>query len=223
MRKGNLIAIVFISLLFACKNPNGMNGVESESGGIGNGTMSKQSLTPGEYVKWVRDEQHGLKKEKTIEDIVFSAQYKPAEYAICTEEKKGKLEDTLVKREKKDLEGMQYFDFKIGLRKGEGELLKYDLSSKEEYDKRVNYFSFNMQKDIQLVDGQDTIPCSLFHFERAYDVTPNSVFELGFAPGKNSTGNKTLIYHDNIFRKGIIKLEFENKDLSDVPQLETEK
>jgi len=47
------------------------------------------------------------------------------------------------------------------------------------------------------------------------------MFVLGFPLGTNKTAEKTFIYHDTIFGKGIIKFEIKNKDLSALPQLET--
>lgn len=180
------------------------------------------SLEPGEYVQWVQNPENGLRKEKTIDDLVFRAQYKPHEYIVCMEEREPQLQDTLVKRKIAELSDMQYYDLKIELKKGEGELLKYKLSSAEEYDKRVNYFAFNMQNDIQLIEGNDTLPCSLFHFERAYDVTPSSIFILGFPISKNNPAeSKTLVIYDKTFGKGLIKFMFSNKELKNLPKLKT--
>lgn len=189
------------------------------SGGSENASLS---LEPGEYVQWIQDPENGLKKEKTIDDMIFTLQYKPHEYIVCMEEREPQLQDSLVKRKVGELSDMQYYDFKITLKKGEGELLKFKLNSPEEYNERINYFAFNMQKDIQLVEGNDTLPCSLFHFERAYDVTPSSVFMLGFPLSKNNPeDDKTLIVYDKTFNKGFIKFTFSNKELKNLPKLKT--
>lgn len=182
---------------------------------------ANEKLVPAQYVRWVEDEQNGLKKEKTIDDIIFSAQYKPAQYVVCEEERKDSITGSEVQKKLGELGGMQYYDLKITLKSGQGELLKYNLSSAEQYQDRVNYFSFGMQKDIQLVDGNDTLPCLLYHYERVYDVAPYGTFILGFAPGKNPKANKTLLLFDKGFNKGIVKLYFEEKDIEYVPQLQT--
>lgn len=209
-----VLLIIMCIGFFSCMNTDT---IESQ---IGND--KKKSLAPVEFVKWVKDEYHGLKKEKSVGDIIFSAQYKPVEYVICMEEKSMRIADSVVKKKKLELGDMQYIDFKIAINSGQGELLKYELSSASQYEERVNYFSFKMQDDIKLLNGSDTISCALFHFERAYDVAPYSTFVLGFPLRKDKTKNLVLVYHDNIFKKGIIKLEFKNSNIKAIPKLKTE-
>jgi hypothetical protein len=180
-----------------------------------------KTLAPYDYVKWVKDEKHGFKKEKKIDDILFSVQYKPINYIICLEEGKNTIDDSVVKTKTKELDNMQYIDFKISIPSEQGEILKYKLNATSNYQDRVNYFAYKMQQDIQLVEGSDTIPCSLYHFERAYDVAPLSTFVLGFPLDKTYKGNRTFIYHDKIFQKGIIQFEFQEQDFQSIPKLET--
>lgn len=117
---------------------------------------------------------------------------------------------------------MQYFDLKILLKDNEGELLKAGLNSREEYDRRVKYFSFGMQQDIRLVDGQDTLPCVMYHFERAYDVTPVCTLLLGFERAdKNAERPKTLLFYDKVFNNGLLKFTFKENRLQTLPKLLT--
>ncbi len=224
--------IFFLSLVifyfYSCTNNSSNNktgelDASTTAESIKNNTrVESEKLKPEEYVKWVQNPENGFRKEKIIDDLVFNIQYKPYEYIVCMEEQKQELQDSLVNKKIKELDGMQYYDFKIILKEGLGELLKYKLTSKGEYDKRVKYFAFNMQNDIQLVEGTDTIPCTLFHFERAYDVTPSSVFLLGFGVTKNTLKqDKTLIVYDRTFGKGLIKFTFNQKDLQRLPKIKT--
>jgi len=207
---------VFISLLIiSCTRSE--KGVES----INITNAGSTSLSPKDYVNWVKDNKNGLKKDKKIEDLIFTVQYKPIDYVICMEERSDEIADSTIKKKTKELEGMEYIDFKIEVASGQGELLKHNLSDRAEYKDRVNYFAYKMQQDIQLVEGLDTIPCSLSHFERAYDVAPYSSFVLGFASNPSYKGNKTFVYHDQIFKKGIIQFEFQEKDFQSIPKLET--
>ena len=182
---------LFLAVLFCCScHEQDLPGANSNS----------LTLEPKEYVQWIRELTNGLKKEKTIDDLIFTVQFKPPEYIVCMEERQPQLPGDLVKRKTAELSDMQYYDFTITLKKGQGELLKYDLTSSGQYTQRVNYFAFGLQKDIQLLDGNDTLSCSLFHFERAYDVTPSGTFLLGFPVNKNSSGqDKTLIVDDKTF------------------------
>ena len=224
MKNQVLFLYSLLCLLVSCNdNSRGdratqTTGVEALSGVSKNANI----LEPKAYVDWVQALGNGLKKDKRFEDITFSVQYKPLEYIVCMEERKIRIEDSLVLRKVNELSDMQYFDLKISLNEGGGELLKYQLSSPQQYSERVNYFAFGLQKDIVLVEGTDTLPCALYHFERAYDVTPSSTFLLGFSLGKNkSPESKTLILYDRTFNKGTIKMAFDKHDLQKIPKLKT--
>src|ERR1700751_4964497 len=191
---------LFLFSTTACKR-GGENGSDiSKKDGANSDVVSSDSknsevLFPMAYVSWMQDEKHGLSKKKEIEDITFSIQYKPVNYIICLENKQEQLADSLVKRRANELEGARYFDLSIGLTEGEGEILKYHLTSVPEYDSRIKYFAFDMQKDIKLVEGNDTLDCMMFHFERAYDVSPYSKFLLAFPiSGKNKSSESTIVF-----------------------------
>ncbi|HXP52335.1 MAG TPA: hypothetical protein VN922_20440 [Bacteroidia bacterium] len=195
-------------------------GIEKENLSASSSSYTSDSkLVPGEYVKWVEDEQNGLKKKKEIEDIVFYAQYKPLPYIVCEEERKNDLPDTTIKRRTSELKGMQYLTLKIELKQAKGELLRYGISTTDDYNSRVSYFSFDMQKDLQLVEEGDTLPCLLFNYERIYGLAPYATFSLAFAKGKNINADKTLILFDHIFNKGLVKFYFKGKDIEAVPQV----
>jgi hypothetical protein len=115
---------------------------------------------------------------------------------------------------------MQYYNLRIELKDGTGELLKHGATSAADYKGRVNYFAFAMQNDIKLVEGDDTVPCLLFHYERAYDVAPYGTFLLAFPLPKNSKTDRTLIFTDHGFNKGIIKFFYRGADINNQPQLE---
>lgn len=185
--------------------------------------VTDQVLLPGEYVQWYQSDENQLRKKKVIEDIEFSAQYRPKEYMVCLEERKDSLAGELVKQRVSDMEGAEYFELRIGIAGGEGELLKFKLRSAAEYEKRVDYFAFGLQQDIKLITStNDTIPCTMFHFERAYDVVPFCRFILGFPVRTgNNTGDLTLMIHDQCFKKGIVKLLFRKEELNNIPKLKT--
>jgi hypothetical protein len=183
--------------------------------------VSNEKFSPLEYVNWVGDITHGLKRVRAFSNYIYTAQFKPWEYIVCEEQRKEAIPDSVVKKRLKDLNGMQYVDLKIELKEGEGELLKYGLTNPKEYDERIDYFSFGMQKDIKLVEAGDTLSCLLFHFERVYNIAPSATFLLAFPLGKVPKGDKTLVFIDHGFNQGIIKFFFDGRDIKNVPQLET--
>lgn len=221
MRKYYVLILATL-FFFSCQRGVGFisdSSSSDSSGSPGNTDNRQNKLIPSQYVSWVENKDNGLEKKKKIDDITYVAQYRPVPYIICQEERKDDIADSLVKRRSGELNGMQYLNLKIEV--PQGELLKYKITSRAEYDERVNYFSFGMQKDIQLVDGKDTLPCVLFHYERIYDVAPYGIFLMAFPKGKSTGADKTLIFSDNQFNKGIIKFHFDSKNIENVPQLQT--
>ncbi len=221
-RRATIIFGLMIFGAISCQRGDGLGGSQLVSLFNDKKTIP-YSLLPSELVDWVQDVNNGLKQEKTIGEISFSLQYKPYSYIISMEERSDSISASIVGSKTKELEGMEYYDFKIKLNNGSGEVLKYNLSSVEEYAKRVEYFSFQMNKDLWLVEGSDSIPCSLFHFERGYDAAPYSTFLLGFAHNKKpKTDNEiSFVFQDRIFQKGIIKFSLNRSKLENIPKLKT--
>jgi hypothetical protein len=212
----SLFAVALCAIGFSCQHgafASENNSAQSES------AVSSRELNPPEYVVWCQDKENRLRKQKEMQDIIFTLQYKPAEYVLCMEQKPQTISAKDLQKQLKELEGSDYFDFSIGLSSGQGELLKYNVSSTDEYTKRLNYFAFDMQRDLKLLDGNDTLNCTLFHFERAYDVAPYSVFLVAFPKTKNPHSEKTFIYPDKIYGKGMIKFTYTKEDLSQIPKL----
>lgn len=169
--------------------------------------------SPRALVAYVNATENGYMREKQIDNIRFSALYKPLDYIVACENMKDHPAAVQV-------EDLQYFDFRIAVQDFNMEFLKYDLASPQQYYQRVDYCAFKMQSDLKLVDGKDTLPCLLFNFERAYDVVPFGHFQAAFAASHSDLlSSKTLIYHDRLFGKGLVKLTFKPGDLIKVPKL----
>jgi hypothetical protein len=84
----------------------------------------------------------------------------------------------------------------------------------------VAYSAFEMQKDIYLVDGMDTLPCVMFHFERSFDVTPFGHFSIAFEnSGNRRFTEKQIVFTDRLFNNGTIKFLFQSEDFTKAPVL----
>ena len=183
-------------------------------------------LEPIDYVHWVEDEENGLKVSKVIDDFKFTLQYKPLEYLVAKQEKTHELETKVLNTELKKVEGMQYYTFSIGSADGQSVLLKTGLDSEVEYYERINYFSFEMQRDLFLVQDNDTLPCKLFHFERTYNLMPMNNIVLGFElteeeQSGNTYSNKTLIYNDRMLDMGTVRLTIKGENIGNLPKMKT--
>ncbi len=176
-----------------------------------------KSLDKTEYVKWVQDKENGLHKIKTIEKITFDVQYKPYDF-ILLKELRGNSDSIQFNLRKRDLEGLEYFDLKLSLENQD--LLKHGVTSPQEYQERLYYFSFDFQNDIQLFQGDTSYSCKLFHFERSYNLTTDKSFVLGFdKPVKGYQEDMVLRIDSRMLGVGTINIKFNKEDLQRIPEL----
>ena len=170
---------------------------------------------PEKLISYVSTPENGYYKEKEIDEIKFSALLKPIDYIKAFEKIKTGAANIA------DDDDLQYFDLRIEVKDFSMEFLKYNLASTGDYAQRVAYCAYEMQNDIYLIDGNDTLPCVFYHFERTFNVVPFGHFILAFSPSKNKEfiRAKTLVYYDKLFNKGLIKMTFLPHDLIKVPKL----
>lgn len=177
-------------------------------------------LSAPDLVSFVQNENSGLKQHFTKNEFTYSAFYKPVDYIICKEQRSDKVETSIAKTKRRELQGMQYIDLRIAAKNINEELLKYNISPDNDYEKRIKYCSFEIQKDLQLVEGKDTIACSMVHYEREYGVTPYVTILLAFPINKKTMDeDKTLLFDDKLFYNGLIQFVFSNKNIKNTPKL----
>ena len=187
------------------------------------GSSKKSTLSVHEYMNWVENTKNGLKVEKEIGDFNFSALYKPYEYLTIMEHKNEKISGKILKEGIKEYEGMQYFTFKITSNNQQKELLKVGIREDQEYYSRLEYLSFEMQKDFKLIEGKDTLDCALYNYERVYGLAPYATMVLGFPltqqSAKGSQQDKTILYTDKLFGAGNVYMTVYADKLNSIPSL----
>lgn len=104
---------------------------------------------------------------------------------------------------------------RIKLDDRQGELLQYELTSEEEYKRRVEYYSFHINNDIKLVSKTDTLKCLFSTFERTYGVSPDITINCYFEKPKanNLSSGYTIVFEDRYFNCGIVNLTMPNENI----------
>lgn len=176
-------------------------------------------MKPSEYVKWIKDSKHGLHKSKQVQNIIVEAQYKPVPYIIANEMRTNEIQSNVFREREKELEGLQYFDIKLSINHPSYDVTNYEVYNEKDKDDRINYLSFGLKNDIYLLQGQDTMRCRLFHFERSYDVTPHRTFVLAFDNTNQKNEDKIVVINTPIFNVGPIKLKFKKEDFNNLPSI----
>jgi hypothetical protein len=179
----------------------------------------KSELTPKAYVEWIRQPSNGLVTEKQVGDYKFSLQYKPIEYMALQESKGDNLGKGDFEKVKKTYDGVEYYDLKISVKGSDKDMLMHGVQNTNEYFTRAHYMSFQMQKQLSMIAGKDTLPCTIFHFERNYNASPDSHCSLGFDVPKENEANRKIIYNDEILGLNQVEIELNGKSFSKIPQL----
>lgn len=175
-----------------------------------------------EYIKWVEHPDNKLKRSKTIGEYAYKVFYKPSEYIALREavnaEKLDNPEAILKRTE--EIDGVYQFNFDITSADEKHSVLKHNVNNDAEYGARINYFVSHAQEDFKLVSDTDTIPCTVYHFERTYGITPQNTILLGFEKTKKSSEHDIqLIFKNRLFNSGDIKFTFTQNTLKNIPQL----
>ena len=183
---------------------------------------TKLKLKPSDYVEWFSDPMHQFVQEEKYHDMRYKVLYKPKEYVICMEERTNDLSSTCMKNKLLAMQGFEYFDLQISLLDSSKNIWNHQSKDSVECDKQLNYFSFDMEKDIYLVSKQDTFSCQMFHFERSNGLTPYYQFLMGFAISSSQaqTGME-LIIRMHSWQKGYLYFTFDKSIFVKKPELLT--
>jgi hypothetical protein len=186
---------------------------------------TRLSLKPVEYVQWIENTDNGLLVKKVLNKYTFELQYKSLDYVVLKDNFGKIFTGKEIKESESEIEDMQYFTFRISDEKG-GDLLRDDITAVDQFSSRLAYFSNGMQKDMKLIENDDTLSCLLFHFERTYGVDPRSTFVLGFPLGKKdgkggapAEADKVFLFDDHELGVGSVYITVTASKINEVPFL----
>ena len=227
MSKAALFAIFnLLLLLIACKGKNisidkgeDLSGFTPAFPALAEGGSSHSDdvrtvLNIPAYFSWVND---NLKAVKQIGTIRYELLYQPEDYILLKDRQNGiGTGATALVEEEED--PFQYFVLTMSEEQG-ADLLKSNALNGSSYQERLRYYSFEMDKDIKLIDGKDTLACKLYHFERTYDIAPYQKMVLAFDKGEDPAADKTFILHDQLNGSGFVKIKFPGKLFTLIPDV----
>ncbi|MDB5256583.1 MAG: hypothetical protein JWM14_1278 [Chitinophagaceae bacterium] len=231
MKTAFYFLILCVCSLLACSTKNNeLNEINQPQENVLTGLFSTppEELLPADYIHWVENPEHGLVCSNTIDNYTYTAFYKPLDYVVLKDLDSASANTMNFKKQLGEYSGLQYYTLTIE-RSDDGteELLRYDLNSTEDYFARIEYYSFKVQHDVILLEGEDTLTCRMSHFERAYGLQSKAKIILGFEKRKGdvskiaetTNSDKTLVFYDRIFGAGIVKLRIDKSILNSIPKL----
>jgi hypothetical protein len=131
------------------------------------------SLSKDEYGQWITDYDNGLHVKTEQGDFRYDVQYVPAEW-------KNFQTASYSESEPDSTDGLQYYMLTVGSTVEGMDLVDFGISSLEEKQRKLYYFSYLFQDDISLLDGDELLPCVLYHFEKDAAIRKTRTFMLGF-------------------------------------------
>ena len=181
----------------------------------------QQKVSPKSYVSYCRDSKNGLIKQKNIGDVTVKVDYMPLDLIAINELKRNNITEQEINDIKSTYGNAQYYHMQIKMSDNpEVNITNTHVNTELDLEKRLNYLSFQMQRDIALVESGDTLKPIMFNFERSYDVSEFRSFMVAFeTPQKPSAADKTFILDTPVLRTGPIKFTFSQKDISSLPPL----
>lgn len=174
-------------------------------------------LGKSEYLQWVKNPDNGLVKTKSIGDYSLELQYRPHELIALTEDQS--LDQVKLNERCSQLSSSQYFNLKLKSNDPLVKVMDIGNRSEQDYFLKVDYFSNQIQHDLKLIDGQDTLNCMFSVFERTYDLAPHITFALAFENAALSKGDKTLYFDGSKLGLGPVYLSITQEEIENIPNL----
>jgi hypothetical protein len=175
-----------------------------------------------EYLAWANAPSSTRVNFINISGFTYQFEYTPTDLIALQHLRNKTITAASVAEEKKALGDFQYYTFRLCAPNGI-DIVKYRTASEQDKEQRSHYFSYEMEHDIRLVDGADTLKCTMYHYEKSFGVSPCTNFLLAFQvpdPARPiDQTDKTIVLQDKVFGNGLISVKLTSKNLKKIPSL----
>jgi hypothetical protein len=169
------------------------------------------SLNKNDLREYVENKENGLVQDISYPDVSYHILFRPNDLAYIYEKQNGKPEKSELEAFKKDRENTSLFILDVSLSQSiKGKVNDY-TEIRETYQNALNANLAN------LTDGEETIPCLIYHCETMGKGTYriNLLFGRGTADIKS---NWTIRFYDPVTGNNP-EFNFEKEDLQKIPSL----
>lgn len=160
------------------------------------------SYSPKEYMAWIQDPSNGLRKRVDHQGFTVEIQYKPTDYMFLTNPG-ADISD------REALDSIQYYNLSL-------QVSKEFCQQMETNSKLRDYLSYGFQNDIYIQQGNDSLPCVLFHYERTLSMKCVASYILGFKKSKGEEDKKRCMYITPTFFSSPLQVCFSDIELPNV-------
>lgn len=180
-------------------------------------TACGSRLSPIDYVHYVENPDNGLLVSSKINGVKYTLQYQPIDYLVMLELKSFSIPPEIFKEQYDRFKGMEHYVFHVDTKDVESLILKSGDTSKNK-NSLMEYFNFQVQKDIKLVEGSDTIPCGIAECESSMGMLPYYSLVIGF-PNREYTGDREFLFTNKRIGTGEVKLLVKGQSIQNLPKL----
>lgn len=173
-----------------------------------------------EYLDYLRSESSGMHMTREMGNYRFEVQYKTVPYQVMNEQQSHDISEAQLAERAASLTPWYHFNVRIGTLEGLG-LMESGEANEPVNNQFLYHFVGAAQQDFVLLQGTDTVPCELYHFERNYNLAKHNDIVLAFRKTSTTHEDLTLIYNDQILGTGPLYFHISASDLSDLPTLKT--
>ena len=173
-----------------------------------------RQLDRQKYISKIMCYESGLHRKAIVGDFYFDILYTPAAYMVLKRENRQLTRDQVVQMAG-EIEGLQYYQFEIGMKDGDSDIVSRLADGKKEKEQLLHYFSFGLQDDIYLEVARKRLPCKLFHFERSFDLKNSRRFLLGFDADSISDQCKFVI-DSPVFNDRLIEVVIDKRNIPEL-------
>jgi hypothetical protein len=180
-------------------------------------------MSPERYVEWYRANLDQFQEKIVQNGFEYTLTFVPTEVQLIRYSNNRKMTKEEVNEFLKTFE--KGIDFRLSinsLENGRVEFLKSIGTNDKTYEDRIKYYSFELQHDIRLVEGDSEFAATDYIFERSFDIKPNGNIQFSFNREKLKENSKIII-EDNGFSESLIEFSFSSKTLNKRPKLKYSK
>jgi hypothetical protein len=174
--------------------------------------------TVDELRAYTLDKEHGLHIESEQKSVAIDVLYKPKDFVVFQE-----IEDRSFTTEQVDSvsQAFRHYDyFVLDLTRNGKEIVNSFADDPAMFQRAVNYFSYDVGKDIRLIVDHDTLPVADFIYARSYSIGKGASIQVGFKSELSAKSGKAhLQWLDMMCGSGLHNFEFNISDIKDTPKL----
>ncbi len=181
-----------------------------------------------EMYAWLNDPEHGLRADKTLEDLSLQVKYLPPDYLVYRELKGKAYTRRTVDSLRAQYRNTRTFLLTVAFNEStspSGNVLFYGVNDPREYKQRIEQLNFSIGDYVSVRAGGKEFRPLLSTFENLYTVGNKRTLYLVFGEDEHHQGllgadSLDFTFNDLIFESGINHFAFRKENLDNIPKID---